>query len=1653
MITTDDITYKDDFNINNVEEKNYLRILFNGSRSVQVRELNQLQSILQSQIDKFGSSIWKNGTAVIGGGCTFDRKINFISFETANLNDENIDASKIGKLIQGVLIANVLGYRADENITTFFIKYSSGNNADNTESAFDLQESINLVPSELGNASGSFLSADDGLVAGAFLSEGVIFVNGSFVITPKQSIFIDLPQDTVTGSVVLEIVESHVTYIDDATLLDNFQGKPNHLAPGADRYQIKLNLAFLNSDAEADQVNRITLLDVVDSNVVINTKVRYTDLDRQLAQRTEEESGSYVINPFKISITELTNSFRPGSLETNADENLYVGLDPSIAYVDGYRIELSKKLDLTIPKARTTRERGVNVSLNYGNYIDVSVQPGSSMPLPSTASLIYELLNSTGVKIGETRIKAIESNGSLFRIFLYDINLGPFNLSDIAKIVNTNVGVNLNARSTVTNTASDTSVFKLPFNNIRSLSHVSADDFNYIVKKAFSGLTNAAGAFVINTGENETFEDTSKANFSVEAGGEWLSADEFNVTSSSSSSATVLTNPSVGNNVPIRVLVPVKTRSNTPATKSLAKIQNEVLSPDGNTYTLTKSDIFDISSVLINGTTTDISNSIVLSSNGQKSTMYVNGTLQYTGAGAAPTIRVSYRYFQHNGLPFTANSYPIDWDSSSVLADDKIRYSDMPSFNGYLLSDCVDFRPLILNGGGLVNISHPDPNSQLYCKPTFFLPRYDKIIVNANGEFSIINGNPSLEPIAPATPPNALCLYELAIPAYTLSPSDVIVSLIDNRRYTMRDIGKIDKRLKNLEYYTSLSLLEKSISERSIFDDVQGQRFKNGILVDPFVGHNIGNVFIPEYQCSIDNMAGILRPKFNMSSLDLVLDMTEAERNATNISVNENTITLSFTEAPLISQLRSSESESVNPYDVAAFIGTMKLFPTNDQWMETNRRPTVIINNDGVYDALKFSIEESGILGTQWNSWETNWSGTTTSVSAPHSVRAPDGVFRQSITTRTVSEQTRTGTLTTLTTQSTQENLGDKVVDISFIPFIRSRKVYFEVKGLKPNTKVYPFFDGINVSEYCAETDAVIKSSELTSIVEYFDKKPNDDGFIVSTDLISDAFGELIGEFIIPNNSVLKFSTGERVFKLSDSITNNTAEETTFAEGFYNASGQTQSVENTILSTRFPIISQTAVSDARVQVDVNVRYVDPLAQTFLINSIKEGVFITSLDLFFVARSSSSTPVNVRLVAVDNGFPTQRIIPFSETSLRSEEVNIDGSATNFKFSDPVFIKSGVEYAIVVLSNDPDYRLRVSRLGGIDENGKTIQSNPYAGVMFTSQNASTWTPDQTRDLKFQLNRAVFDTSTIGAVSFKSIMREGVESITISNPGTNYAGATISIQAPPVATPPNIRATATPVIDFVTGTITGAKITNPGTGYVTAPLVTIARVGGDPGTEAIGTANLHGAAISEFSLFQNNIIHENTFLRNNVVINGDSYQDVISKTNYKAASEYNVNRTNEIALNTLIASASEFISPIIDLDTMSFLAIENKINNSNNNEDIKVGGDAIARYITREVELNDPADQLNIYADINRPSDTVEVSMYVRLKYDSNTYSDWIIVNPLNKIPISASDLIFNEVGYVHNSIENDFVAFSIKIVMTSPSSTLIPYIKNLRIIATS
>ncbi|MGL4459789.1 MAG: hypothetical protein ACRCUB_15640, partial [Plesiomonas shigelloides] len=141
-------------------------------------------------------------------------------------------------------------------------------------------------------------------------------------------------------------------------------------------------------------------------------------------------------------------------------------------------------------------------------------------------------------------------------------------------------------------------------------------------------------------------------------------------------------------------------------------------------------------------------------------------------------------------------------------------------------------------------------------------------------------------------------------------------------------------------------------------------------------------------------------------------------------------------------------------------------------------------------------------------------------------------------------------------------------------------------------------------------------------------------------------------------------------------------------------------------------------------------YYDPLAQTF---SLTEESQIGGVEVIVTAKGS--TPISVQIRETQTGFPTQSIL--AESSIEPANITV-GAWNRFEFKTPVRILANVEYAIVVLCNDPDGAVAIAELGKWDStNGRWVTQQPYqVGVLLSSSNASTWTAHQDRDMTFRL-----------------------------------------------------------------------------------------------------------------------------------------------------------------------------------------------------------------------------------------------------------------------------------------------------------------------------
>ena len=641
---------------------------------------------------------------------------------------------------------------------------------------------------------------------------------------------------------------------------------------------------------------------------------------------------------------------------------------------------------------------------------------------------------------------------------------------------------------------------------------------------------------------------------------------------------------------------------------------------------------------------------------------------------------------------------------------------------------------------------------------------------------------------------------------------------------------------------------------------------------------------------------------------------------------------------------------------------------------------------------------------------------------------------------------------------------------------------------MKPSTKVHAFFDGVNVTDFCEETSFVEFATRTGVTTHEGESAAN-----ASDHLITNASGVVEGSFIIPRNAALKFQTGVREFRLTDSSSNDKDSETTYAEAQYHAQGLIESVESRIVSTKVPRLVQSELNQDRTLVDTQVsettEWIDPVAETILIDKAG-GIFAKSVDLFFKTKSAS-IPVRVTIRTTQNGFPTQRIVPGADKILYPSSVNVSATAataTNFAFDYPVYLAQDTEYAIVITSQSDDYEVWIAEMGGFDvtNTSERITKQPYNGVFFSSANASTWTPEQSKDLKFKLNRASFSGSSstltltndvvppkkLGGNPLATTQNSGVITVTHKNHGM-YGGGTVTI------------AGAVDTNGIVAGNINGNRVIS----NITHDSYTITAGSSDVSTNsAAGIGAGGGSAITATENRHMDLIYP---VISNITLPGTSVRYFLTtytgksingtETAYQAKAEreilVNKNFTfdapsvigsaiNEstsmgsaksFKLRCVLSTTDEAISPVIDLNRASVHTVENLISSSGGSETTATGGAELARYITKKVELNEEADSATVFLNVLRPGAS-NVDLYYRTleggsSADINDVA-FTAATPAESIPVNESS--FSEVRYdLTESVLTaanigSFGTIQFKIVLRSTSTSNPPLIKDFRAI---
>jgi len=623
---------------------------------------------------------------------------------------------------------------------------------------------------------------------------------------------------------------------------------------------------------------------------------------------------------------------------------------------------------------------------------------------------------------------------------------------------------------------------------------------------------------------------------------------------------------------------------------------------------------------MLNNNKHRVTNNYVLDA-GQSEALYDYASVVLKPGAKAPKgqLAVVVDRFIHDNSP-DAGVFTVDSYNGQVSLENIPSFFSNKSGRRYKLAEYLDFRPSravettstndantsyyvpIVSVPTSTNhtsindnqeILHPDSQGHFQYDMQFFAPRFDKIVLSVRqkgngsntGYMRIISGTDDRTPaIPPRVDPNDMALFTLALPSYTPRARDISVVTEGNRRWTMKDIGKINKRVDRLEYYSSLNMIEQDVSNLKIFDSSGNlERFKHGFIVDNFqVGTalaDVGNLITGpnfDFQASIGR--GVLRPAYESENIALMW----SPEFSTGVQETDGLLHLPYTtvsDDTWLQQVRATVdgAENVNPFDVSTWRGTVALSPSSDIWKSTVQAE----DHEGVpptgYETSLIAMAQTlndrmGASAFIWGEWSETWAGETITNESSMIIdeagefaaveqagldagwqailhgsetRAKDhglyavasGLDLTEVTgvplgnlgtvmnsfdlpgtdwvsyseggegefhveympnqTLVFGDQVTTTVSTTPTTRSRQgiqhswevegirTEIGEFVINSSTLPFMRPIDIIFKVRGLKPDTVMFPTFDDVDIRNYTERANELVLDNTLGEEVVY----------------------------------------------------------------------------------------------------------------------------------------------------------------------------------------------------------------------------------------------------------------------------------------------------------------------------------------------------------------------------------------------------------------------------------------------------------------------------------------------------------------------------------------------------------------------------------------
>ncbi len=1150
--------YYDDFD----ETKQFNRVLFKPSRAVQARELTQLQTILQKQVERFGSNVYKEGTIISGINLTSRSDLKYIKlqdqvgftdpsiydeFEITDTNDANFGSTSRFILegqssnIRAEIVKGLGGFETQApNLKTFFINYLNAN-LETGQKKFIKGEKLNLLKPD--NGSGVFEqvkvdnvnvtftadnSSDDyaGDSFGVSCEEGVIYQKGHFIFVERQLVIVsrytNSPENVSVGFAVNEnIIDSNL----DSSLLDNATGFNNQNAPGADRLQL---VPVLTSVATASEpAEFFALIRYVDGNATrLRNFTEFNVIGDELARRTYEESGNYVVNGLATSLNTVTSTNDVDQEITTAQAEV----QPGKAYVFGREVTnvTTKKLNID-PVTTTKTKLAQRTSVDYGQYFTFNSAAGQAViDFNLEPNVIYPkmALYSSTQKVGSCNVASVEPG----RIYVFNIVksstavpthilpnaptlLGGFNIATASKVTLTNGGV-LQERT------KGCYIFKTGQSNLNSITDtnlvrraktstdVDLQTVDRVVTIPATLITqpiaDASTIFAIN---NDLIYPASSVQMNTSPNASGFTSMTVTFGSSAPASAVVHYQEVVKDtaadtlaeeNAMVYTKFDLTNKKATLGVPNTIQLVSVGLTDASEGKSTPDADIIDVTSKfrLVNN---------------QTDTHYDLSYIQLK-SGEEPVadnaiLLVEFKYLSRssaNGNGYlTASSYSSVTSLRHLINDYSSKSLDL-----YSLLDSYDMRPykrnivdpansranagaatsLVGNGGTLEYADSLSSEVEVLGKTLFgnssvinstynyTLSRTDSVVINEYGEISIVKGDESESPQAPQLD-RQYPISSIFVPGNTakVNGSNPITVLDKkNKTYTMKDIEELEMKVENLSNIVQLSLAEVQAKSLIVRNADGNERFKNGILVDKFQSFRGAQLFDPEFSSAIDETRTVAMPAIREFPVDLKIDPASTLLVNANVSTAETgfddilSLVPDATRVKIIDQPYATNFRScVSNY--YSYQGQADIYPKFSSDRDVIQNPAVNFDIDlqgpllDLVDGIQEFMPLTREKGTVGDPRLINQSWAREQVEVSAGRRGTRNVTR-TVRTQNFAESIEMQSLTA-TPRTEEQTFGNFVTDVRMKPYLPSTAIRIFVAGLRPNTRHYFFFDETDVND------------------------------------------------------------------------------------------------------------------------------------------------------------------------------------------------------------------------------------------------------------------------------------------------------------------------------------------------------------------------------------------------------------------------------------------------------------------------------------------------------------------------------------------------------------------------------------------------------------